>query len=306
MGGVTAVPPRLRALLRARLADAAARAAAAPRRATAPTSSAAACATRSSTASVDDSDIDIATDARPDAIEAARATGWADAVWLQGERFGTVGCEKDGERFEITTFRAEVYRPESRKPEVDVRRRHRDRSLAARLHGQRDGARARRARARRSATAGSPISRRGGCARRSRPRSRSATTRCACCARRASSRRSASSPTPSSSHAIEQMRERLADRQRGADPRRAVEAARRRRSVGRASGSSRAPASRDEFLPELNAMQLEQDPIHRHKDVLAHTIAVVAKTSPRLEAAARGAAARRRQAATRAATGRRA
>jgi poly(A) polymerase len=38
----------------------------------------------------------------------------------------------------------------------------------------------------------------------------------------------------------------------------------------------------DEFLPELNAMQLEQDPIHRHKDVLAHTIAVVAKTSPRL------------------------
>jgi poly(A) polymerase len=39
----------------------------------------------------------------------------------------------------------------------------------------------------------------------------------------------------------------------------------------------------DEFLPELNAMRLEQDPIHRHKDVLAHTIAVVAKTSPRLE-----------------------
>jgi poly(A) polymerase len=29
-------------------------------------------------------------------------------------------------------------------------------------------------------------------------------------------------------------------------------------------------------------MQLEQDPIHRHKDVLAHTIAVVGKTSPRL------------------------
>ena len=45
---------------------------------------------------------------------------------------------------------------------------------------------------------------------------------------------------------------------------------------------ARARACRDEFLPELNAMQLEQDPIHRHKDVLAHTIAVVAKTSPRL------------------------
>jgi poly(A) polymerase len=39
----------------------------------------------------------------------------------------------------------------------------------------------------------------------------------------------------------------------------------------------------DEFLPELNAMQLEQDPIHRHKDVLAHTIAVVSKSPPTLK-----------------------
>ena len=31
----------------------------------------------------------------------------------------------------------------------------------------------------------------------------------------------------------------------------------------------------DEFLPELSNMRLEQDPIHRHKDVLTHTIAVV-------------------------------
>jgi poly(A) polymerase len=38
----------------------------------------------------------------------------------------------------------------------------------------------------------------------------------------------------------------------------------------------------DEFLPELNAMQLQQDPIHQHKDVLAHTIAVVRKTRPEL------------------------
>jgi poly(A) polymerase len=34
------------------------------------------------------------------------------------------------------------------------------------------------------------------------------------------------------------------------------------------------------FLPELPALALEQDPVHRHKDVLAHTIAVVSKTSP--------------------------
>jgi poly(A) polymerase len=36
----------------------------------------------------------------------------------------------------------------------------------------------------------------------------------------------------------------------------------------------------EEFLPELPALALEQDPIHRHKDVLAHTIAVVENTSP--------------------------
>ncbi len=34
----------------------------------------------------------------------------------------------------------------------------------------------------------------------------------------------------------------------------------------------------DIVLPELAALELEQDPIHRHKDVLAHTIAVTAKT----------------------------
>jgi len=34
------------------------------------------------------------------------------------------------------------------------------------------------------------------------------------------------------------------------------------------------------FLPELPALALEQDPIHRHKDVLAHTLAVVDKTGP--------------------------
>ncbi len=34
----------------------------------------------------------------------------------------------------------------------------------------------------------------------------------------------------------------------------------------------------DLVVPELAALELEQDPIHRHKDVLAHTIAVTAKT----------------------------
>ncbi len=36
----------------------------------------------------------------------------------------------------------------------------------------------------------------------------------------------------------------------------------------------------DQFLPELPAMRLEHDPIHRHKDVLSHTLAVVENVRP--------------------------
>lgn len=38
----------------------------------------------------------------------------------------------------------------------------------------------------------------------------------------------------------------------------------------------------DELFPEFPALRLEQDPIHKHKDVLSHTIAVTAKTTPSL------------------------
>lgn len=38
----------------------------------------------------------------------------------------------------------------------------------------------------------------------------------------------------------------------------------------------------DDLVPELPALRMEQDPFHRHKDVLAHTVAVVAKTPPDL------------------------
>jgi poly(A) polymerase len=34
----------------------------------------------------------------------------------------------------------------------------------------------------------------------------------------------------------------------------------------------------DDLVPELALLRMEQDPIHRHKDVLAHTVAVVGKT----------------------------
>ena len=38
----------------------------------------------------------------------------------------------------------------------------------------------------------------------------------------------------------------------------------------------------DLIAPELPLLRMEQDPIHRHKDVLSHTIAVTAKTRPDL------------------------
>lgn len=65
----------------------------------------------------DDNDLDATTDARPARIKALVA-GLADAVWTQGERFGTIGCTIGGRIYEITTHRTEVYSTDSRKPDV--------------------------------------------------------------------------------------------------------------------------------------------------------------------------------------------
>ena len=67
-------------------------------------------------------DLDLTTDARPAEIKRL-VDGWADAVWTQGERFGTIGVRHeraDGsvQTVEITTFRAEAYADDSRKPHV--------------------------------------------------------------------------------------------------------------------------------------------------------------------------------------------
>lgn len=65
----------------------------------------------------DFSDVDLTTDARPKAIKAA-LQGSADALWTQGERFGTIGAMIGEHAFEITTHRAESYDEASRKPVV--------------------------------------------------------------------------------------------------------------------------------------------------------------------------------------------
>jgi poly(A) polymerase len=224
-------------------------------------------------------DVDIATSARPDAVEAI-VRPWADDVWLQGQRFGTVGCVRDGVRMEITTFRADVYRADSRKPEVtyadDIetdlsRRDFTVNAMAIRLPepelvdpfgGVTDLA-ARRLRTPLDAEVSfvdDPL-------RTLRAARFIADLQLV--------------PDDDLVRAVKDLRGRLeivsAERIRDElsklllldDP-----------SVGLwflvDTGLS------DEFLPELRAMRLEQDPVHTHKDVLAHTIAVVRNTEPRL------------------------
>ncbi|MEI8259873.1 MAG: CCA tRNA nucleotidyltransferase [Actinomycetes bacterium] len=63
-------------------------------------------------------DLDFTTSARPDEIIAV-LTPVAEAIWDVGIRFGTVGARVAGREVEITTYRAETYDPQSRKPEVD-------------------------------------------------------------------------------------------------------------------------------------------------------------------------------------------
>ncbi|TDT30978.1 CCA tRNA nucleotidyltransferase [Naumannella halotolerans] len=78
-------------------------------------------------------DLDFTTDARPDEIERLLSSYTSGikgaAVWAIGKEFGTIGARipTEGPRdvgespdwvVEITTYRADIYRPESRKPEV--------------------------------------------------------------------------------------------------------------------------------------------------------------------------------------------
>jgi poly(A) polymerase len=62
-------------------------------------------------------DLDFTTDATPDQT-VSLIRKWADNFWEIGRAFGTIGMKKSGFQIEITTYRAEAYDPESRKPVV--------------------------------------------------------------------------------------------------------------------------------------------------------------------------------------------
>jgi poly(A) polymerase len=222
-------------------------------------------------------DLDLTTDARPDRIEAL-VGGWADAVWTQGKRFGTIGFRKHGRTFEVTTHRADAYSPDSRKPDVafsDV--------VEADL-SRRDFTVNAMALAVPEPRLVDPF---GGVADLAASRLRTPL-----------SPEESFSDDPLrmlraarflSSHGLEPVPE-LVDAVRAMHDRLEIVSAERIRAeldklvVGDRVGDGLrflvATGLADEFLPELPGLAVEQDPIHRHKDVLAHTIAVVEKTSP--------------------------
>lgn len=220
-------------------------------------------------------ELDLATNARPAEIRRVLAP-LASSLVLVGARFGTVGAVVDGVTFEVTTYRADVYHPESRKPEVrfgdritdDLARRDftvnamalrlPDPELVDPFDGVADLA------ARRLRTPLAPeVSFADDPLRMMRAARFVATL--------------GFEPVPELTAAIGRERHRLE----------IVSAERIRDELSRLLVADDPTAGlwllsttrlSDEFLPELNAMRLEQDPVHRHKDVLAHTIAVVART----------------------------
>jgi len=223
---------------------------------------------------VDALDFDFTTDARPDAVRSL-LEGWADAIWAPGERFGTVACRKGGRTYEITTHRAEAYAPESRKPEVrfadDVRAdlSRRDFTINAMAlevtsdapelvdpFGGMADLMARTLRTPLSATesfSDDPL-------RMMRAARFIATLEVA--------------PVEELVEAVDAMHDRIA----------IVSAERVRDEFDRLIVAPRPSLGLwflvdhgvcQHFLPEFGAMRLEQDPIHRHKDVLTHTIAVI-------------------------------
>jgi poly(A) polymerase len=217
-------------------------------------------------------DLDFSTDAVP--RETTRVLrGWADRQYLVGVRFGTVGARRGAQTFEITTFRQEVYPEETRKPavafgkdvETDLSRRDFTiNAMAVRVPegefvdpfgGVRDLA------AKHLDTPLDPE-----IAFSDDP------LRMLRAARFVSQLEV--SPAPRLVQAIRHMRERLSivSAERIADELSKLLLGRR---PGLGLELTVVTGLAEGFLPELPALKLEQDPVHRHKDVLHHTYAVV-------------------------------
>jgi poly(A) polymerase len=207
--------------------------------------------------------------------------GWADHVWLQGEAFGTIGAAKGDMRVEITTYRAEVYRPESRKPEVSF-----SDSLETDL-SRRDFTVNAMAISLPEPKLADPY---GGLDdllihKRLRTPLDPETSFLDDPLRMMRAARFMAGLGLEPDPALVASATALAGRLE------VVSAERIRDELSKLLVLPDPSAGlwflvrtglADEFLPELPALALEQDPIHHHKDVLAHTIAVVAKTRPEL------------------------
>jgi poly(A) polymerase len=219
-------------------------------------------------------DFDATTTATPDQIKAIVAP-IADALWTQGERFGTIGLKIGDRPYEITTHRAEAYSPDSRKPDVhfatDIetdlsRRDFTINAMALELTSE-------------TPTLVDPF---GGAADLMTRTLRTPLSpeesfsddplRMLRAARFVSQLEV--TPDPAIIDAVTAMADRLS----------IVSAERIRIEFDRLMTTKRPTFGLwflvdtglvDHFLPELRLMRLEQDPIHRHKDVLTHTLAVV-------------------------------
>ncbi len=62
-------------------------------------------------------DLDLTTSARPDVTERL-LKAWAGTTWDMGRAFGTIGCRRGPWTVEVTTYRADEYAEDSRKPAV--------------------------------------------------------------------------------------------------------------------------------------------------------------------------------------------
>jgi poly(A) polymerase len=225
----------------------------------------------------EDSDFDFTTDALPAVTEGILA-GWADSVWSQGKRFGTIGGAKGARRVEITTHRAEQYGASSRKPDVvfstaleaDLARRDftvnamalslPDLQLVDPFNGVGDLAekKLKTPLAPEVSFTDDPL------------RMLRAARFIAGYGLR---------PGPELVEAVTLLRGRL---DIVSDERVRDELDKLMVVTDPSEGLwfLLKTGLAEEFLPELPALALEQDPVHRHKDVLAHTVAVVQRARP--------------------------